>query len=323
MSESIAPLILEKLATLFLLIGVGGAARRSGLINEAGERTISTLLVDIFWPALIFSSITGNLSRADLLRNLSLPGFALVTVAFGWLLGLIGVRLMGYRDDRRRCFIFQSMFNNFVFMVLPFALLFIPERGAGLLFIHNLGMILALWIVGVPILQGENKAGPAERLKSLLTNPGIIATVSAMILVLSGLNTRLPNLAVTTLETLGAPTMAIAMMAAGSRIAGMGLGALRFDLWNMLLAFIRLLFLPLVLLGLAMAAWTAGLAGPETLIIFTLVNIVPVGVFSVSLANRFGSSPELMAESVTLTHIIGAGTMILWLLLMQKLPFFP
>jgi hypothetical protein len=30
-----------------------------------------------------------------------------------------------------------------------------------------------------------------------------------------------------------------------------------------------------------------------------------------------------MAESVTLTHLIGAGTMILWLLLMQKLPFFP
>ncbi|WP_319560213.1 AEC family transporter [Marispirochaeta sp.] len=76
MSGSIAPLILEKLAVLFLLIGAGGAVRKLGIISEEGESVVSTLLVDLFWPALIFTSITMNLTRDDILRNISLPVFA-------------------------------------------------------------------------------------------------------------------------------------------------------------------------------------------------------------------------------------------------------
>ncbi|WP_319478495.1 AEC family transporter [Marispirochaeta aestuarii] len=323
MSGSIAPLILEKLAVLFLLIGTGGLVRKAGLISEEGESVVSTLLVDLFWPALIFTSITMNLSRDDILRNISLPLFAAVTILAGGGLGLIAVKLMKYRGVRRNSFLFQSMMNNFVFLVLPFAVLFLPERGAGLLFVHNLGTILLLWTLCVPVLQGESRDREKELFKSLLKNPGIISTLAAIILVLTGLNTRLPAAISITMDYLGAPTMAIAMLVAGSRIAGTGLKAVRLDAWNLLIALIRLVLVPLILLGLSLIVWNAGLAGPETLLIFMLVNIVPVGVFSVSLANKYRASPELMAQSVALTHVIGAGTMLVWLLVLQKMPFFP
>lgn len=323
MSGSIAPLILEKLAVLFLLIGAGGIVRKAGLISEEGESVVSTLLVDLFWPALIFTSITMNLTRDDILRNISLPVFAALTIVTGGGLGLIGVKLMKYQGVRRRSFLFQSMMNNFVFLVLPFAVLFFPERGAGLLFVHNLGIILLLWILCVPVLQGETRDKEKDLLIGLLKNPGIIATISAIILVLTGINTRLPAAITITMDYLGAPTMAIAMLVAGSRIAGTGLKAVRVDPWNLLIALIRLVLVPLILLGLSLLVWEAGWAGPETLMIFMLVNIVPVGVFSVSLANKYKASPELMAQSVALTHVIGAGTMLAWLLILQKMPFFP
>ncbi|WP_319560212.1 AEC family transporter [Marispirochaeta sp.] len=230
---------------------------------------------------------------------------------------------MKYRGVRRSSFLFQSMMNNFVFLVLPFAVLFLPERGAGLLFVHNLGIILLLWTLCVPVLQGENRDKEKDLLMELVKNPGIIATISAIILVLTGINTRLPAAITITMDYLGAPTMAIAMLVAGSRIAGTGLKAVRIDPWNMLIALIRLVLVPLILLGLSLLVWEAGWAGSETLMIFMLVNIVPVGVFSVSLANKYKASPELMAQSVAFTHVIGAGTMLAWLLILQKMPFFP
>ena len=112
------------------------------------------------------------------------------------------------------------------------------------------------------------------------------------------------------------------MIVAGSRIAGEGLKALRLDMWNLLIALIRLILVPGVLLGLSLLLWKTGLFAPETLMIFMLVNIVPAGVFSVSLANRYNAAPELMAQSVALTHIIGAGTMFVWFLILQQMPFF-
>ena len=73
----------------------------------------------------------------------------------------------------------------------------------------------------------------------------------------------------------GASTIAVAMIVAGSRIAGEGLKALRLDMWNLLIALIRLILVPGVLLGLSLLLWKTGLFAPETLMIFMLVNIVP------------------------------------------------
>ncbi len=322
MTGSIAPIIINKLLTLFLLMFLGGAVRKMGIIDNNGEKYLSVLLVDIFWPALIFTSITGTLTRSDILENLMLPILAMVTILTGAAIGYAAAGLTGYRDARRRSFLFQSMMNNFVFMVLPFALLFLPKRGAGLLFVHNLGIILLLWTFCVPVLRGDHKQSLGQSLKTLAGNPTIIVTLIAIFLVLTGLNRSLPGFVVNSIELTGSSTVAIAMIVAGSRIAGEGIKALRLDVWNLLIALIRLILVPGVLLGLSLLLWQTGRFKPETLTIFMLVNIVPVGVFSVSLANRYNTAPELMAQSVALTHIIGAGTMFVWIILLRQMPFF-
>ena len=86
-----------------------------------------------------------------------LPLLASVTIFTGAAIGFITVGITGYTDARRRSFLFQSMMNNSSSWPCPLPSCFCPKRGAGLLFVHNLGIILVLWTFCVPILR-ENKS---------------------------------------------------------------------------------------------------------------------------------------------------------------------
>lgn len=310
-------IILGKIFYLLVLIAAGILARRLSLLSEKGEKDLSKLLVDIFWPAAIFASITLNLQAEDIVNNLVLPLSALVTAFTGLILALIIVKIFKFKDIKKQMFLFHSSINNFVFMVIPFAVLFLPEKGLGLLFLHNLGYLLFLWLVGVTLLQG--KSSIRDVLKRLLT-PGLIATVLGVIFVLTGLNNKIPNysnsLLFTIVEALGKPTIAVAMIIAGSSIFDLGVKALKFDKWNISLGVLRLLIIPFVLFALTLLL--RPYFNDEVLIIFMLVNVMPVSVNSVSIARRFKSSPELAAEGVVFTHLFGIPTMILFIYLIQQ-----
>ena len=57
---------------IFLIIGAGALVRRIGWLNEEADRSLMAVVVNLLYPALIFSLILGN----DALRepaNLLLP----------------------------------------------------------------------------------------------------------------------------------------------------------------------------------------------------------------------------------------------------------
>jgi predicted permease len=307
-------IILQKTVYLLLLIASGIIARKAGLLTDQGEKDLSTLLVDFFWPALILYQITHNLSAETILANVALPALAMVTGITGLLLGLLVVRLRGYRKDRGGMFLYHCMINNFVFMVLPFAEYYFPQEGAGLLFVHNLGMIVLIWTLGVFVLEGTFDW--RESLRHLLT-PGLLATVAGIGLVLGGLNRLIPQLGFDLLSTLGAPTVPVAMLVVGSRIYKLGRGALRFDEWNCLLGLWRLIVIPGVLLLIALLLGRYFEFSRQTLVLFMLVNVMPVSVNSVSLALRFKSDPSLAAQGVVFTHLFALLTLPVSVLLIE------
>ncbi|MBN1647798.1 MAG: AEC family transporter [Spirochaetales bacterium] len=305
-------IIMQKILFLILLIGSGIAARKFKLVSEEGENVLSRLLVDFMWPSSIFFSIISQLQARDIFDNILLPVSALVTAFTGLGLGLLGARLFGFRDDERKIFIYHSAINNFVFMVIPFVALFFGERGLGLLFLHNLGYILFLWIVGVSVLQG--KAPPREMFRRLLT-PGFLATIFGIIIVLTGLNNHMPGMVLSFFDTLGAPTMVIAMLVAGSRIYVLGFKSFKLNKWNISLGLIRLVLVPGLLFFAAILL--RPYVSDQILIVFMLVNVVPVSVNSIALAKRYNSSPELAAQGIVFTHVFGILTMSAFIALIQ------
>jgi predicted permease len=312
MSELI--LILEKTGFIILLMASGMVARHFRLIRESSEEDLGKLFTNLFWPCLILWSVGSRLEAADITANCLLPLTAVATIAIGLATGLVAVLAGQSRGDRRKIFLFHATFNNFSFMVLPFAMAFLPEKGAGLLFISNLGFILAIQSLGIIILKGHE--GLLSTLRHL-ASPGLLATLAAILLVLSGFNHYVPSLGWDLLSTLGAPTIPVALLLAGSRIYGMGLSALRFDRWNIGLAALRLLVVPGLVLALCFGLRGLGVSR-DILLITMLVAVMPVSVNSVSMAIAYRVSPDLAAQGVIFTHLFSIVTVTAWIMFIQK-----
>ncbi|MDR1519414.1 MAG: AEC family transporter [Planctomycetota bacterium] len=310
------PAILEKLAYVLLLIGSGFVCRGLGWISDQGERELGLLMLDAAWPALIFSSIVSTLDAGDILANIWLPALSLLIHVAGFGLGLAAARLFGFRGDRRRVFLFNCTMNNFLAMALPFAELFFPGRGTALLSVANLGSVIAIWTLGVYAIAGA--PDPRQTLRHLYS-PGMIATLAAIFCVLSGAGRLIPRLFLDVLATIGQPTLVLGMIVAGAQIYKLGRRALRFDLWNIATGLLRNLAIPAAMLGIALLF--RGRLTREALVLFTLVGATPASINSIPMAMKYGSDPELAAQGVIFTHLLGIFTMAMFISLIRTLLF--
>ncbi len=302
----------EKIIYLILLIICGILIRKLNLISDKGIEDLSKILVDFFWPALIFFQITSSLTSSDIINNISLPLFAIITGVTGYLLGIVFVRILKYQDNVKIIFLYNSTVNNFVFMVIPFVSLFFPKNGLGLLFIHNIGFIFIIWTIGISIFQKE-----LNFKNSLigLINPGFITTLAATIITLAGLNKFIPKLIFDSIKTMGDPTLAIAMIVVGAQIYKLGKDAIKFNLNNILIAFNRLILIPFVLF--LFAYLIKDFFSKEIIGIFMIVNVMPVSVISVSMAIRYNSDPDLAAQHVVSNHLISIITIPVYIMLIK------
>lgn len=307
-------LALEKIFFIAALIGAGMGARKFGIFSESTRKDMSMVIIDILWPALIFSSIINNLSAGEIVSNWYLPLLAMLTGVTGYFLAMGTAKAAGYKGGKKQMFLYHGTMNNYVYMAIPFVEVLIPGKGIGLLFIHNLGYIIILWTLGVAIFQGKR----GGFFKNLL-NPGLGATFLAIFLVLTGWRAFIPAPLMAVISSLGSPTVVVALLVIGSLIYELGFKSLKFDLWNILLGIVRLMGVPALLLGLALLAKNflifegVPLISNEALMIFMVVNLMPVSINSVSMAIRYGSSPELAAEGVVFTHLFSIITIALFL----------
>jgi predicted permease len=113
--------------------------------------------------------------------------------------------------------------------------------------------------------------------------------------------------------------MLLGLLIAGTQIYKLGRGALKFNGWNMLVGLTRNILVPGILFALAMLLRNS--LSRETLTIFMVVGVTPASVNSVTLALKFNVAPNLAAEGVVFTHVLGIGTMIGFITLVEQFLF--
>ena len=305
--------IAGKLLFIVLLMAAGVLAKRLRWISDDGEKDLSKLMLEFAWPALIFSSITRSLNAQDILDNIWLPLLSFLIHLLGFFAGLAVCRLTGWKEDRRKLFVFHATMNNFLIMALPFAQMFYPDKGAALLSTANLGSTIAIWTLGVSTMAGGLDARATVR---NLISPGLVATILAVALVLSGLNRFVPAVLGDALAVAGQPTLLFGLLLAGTQIWKLGRGALKFDAWNILVGLLRIVLIPGVFFLSALAL--RGSVSREGLVIVMLVAMAPASVNSISLAIKYGASARLAAEGVLFTHFFSLLTMPVFVLLIDR-----
>lgn len=314
-------IVLRILAT-FLMIAVGFIARRKNRITDDTTGQLSYVLTRFFYPALVFTSMTHNFDLAGLGEFWMLPVGGFSIMAMGFVIGLIIEKFIHRpKVGLENAFLFQCTMNNYSFLPLPLALMLWGEEGVAGVIFASLGAELAVWTLGVFAISGRkiNKSS----LKNLLSPPLLTITFSLLWIVLRDV---LPDPLISTLsrpffanpfgavrdalQMLGSATIPIAMVMAGSRMAGLKANHL-VSMEKNIVATLRLLLVPGLVWGLLVVLPVPS----EVQRTLLLISTMPSAVASVIFSELYREDAEFAAACILLTHILCIFTIPVWMLL--------
>ena len=308
------PLILMSLAGYVLC--------RMNWLDARFNRQLSLLMLNVFYPCLIISSILRNFTLESLLQNWMMPVGTIFILGTGWILGLITLPLVkGYPLSTQRCYHFICMMNNYSFLPILLAASLWNEKAVALIAFSALGSELCVWTLGIKSITGQ----PLERsfLRHLVSMPMLALGTSFILLALRSLcmhhqwipapGSASNELLTTLLDTCrmaGGATIPSSAVICGARIAMLQphkilspiiLGA----------SVLRLIVVPAITITVLMLFPM----DVEIRRVLILIATMPVAMASVTLAEAYKSDADFSAAAILFTHAACLVTVPLWLLL--------
>lgn len=318
--------VLRQVMPVYLLMLVGAALRRVGLTRRENDDGILHLVFHVLYPCFIIDRILGS----DSVRDVSAvawgigSGFGLTAAGFGvaWLIaGLLGFQ----RGTGKRTFALSAGVQNFGYTAIPVVeQIWVGTGAIAMLFVHNLGVELAIWSVGVMLISGQREV-PWRK----LINGPVVAVVLGLLLVATGWDgmrvppgkdVAEPGVLRTTMRWLGSGAFPVAIFVTGAVVMDL-IGQVRPTLRASLGGIaVRLAILPFVILAAARF-----LPSPDPLKQVLIVQAsMPAAVTPILLAKLYGGRPAVAVEIVVATTVVSLLTMPLILLLgRQWLGFLP
>ena len=284
----------QQVVVLFLLIGTGVLAVKTGVLRPEHKQALSNLLVYIVVPAMIVNSYRMEFS-AEILRNL-LAAFGMSTFAI--LAGTVITLLLTARkkDSRTPIFRFACIFSNAAYMGFPLiSALFGSE---GLLYASAFVTVfnILLWTMGYGFVSGSSS--PKEVVRSLVRTPVLYAVIAGLAVYL--LQIPIPNLIAQPLELLAGMNTPLSMMITGMLIAAGSVKSIVTDVHIWKLAAVRMVLIPAVCLALFSLLGFHGTAAQ----VVVLLECCPAAAITSVFAVQFGHDESFAAASVVLTTLL-------------------
>lgn len=309
--------VMQAVIPVYLMVGVGLALRGLKVVTPEMERGMLKLIIHCLYPSLILDKTLGN----DLVRQPAVLGWG-IGLGFGLVITGMGVsyavgRLLGLQSGNgRRTFCVAVGTQNFGYIAIPLlGALFVTqgnEQVFGVLFVHSLGVEIALWVFGVMIMTGSVFGNP----KAMINGP-TVAVVLGILLSSTGLWRFF--------EASGG-----GVVGAGFRQGMSWLGASAFPMGLVLIGatmydligkerlapkivagslLVRIIIMPVLFL---LAAWKLPLI-EEMRQVLVVQASMPAAVSPIILARHYGGSPGVAVQAVIATSVVALVTMPWWI----------
>lgn len=300
--------IFSAVIPVFGIMLVGWLVRRAQWMDAKGEHTLMRLVVNIFYPLMIFSFISGNedLRNPVTLFSAAFSGFAITVV--GGIICLKLAKYFGIKDPvTARTFAVTAAVNNYGYLAIPVCTLVFGRTTTGVLLAMNVGIELAIWSWGVLTLSGQLRL---SQLKRALSPPVIALLVSAPLNLL-GWDRYIPTAFIQFANTLGGAAIPVGVLMIGASIYELTPALRSARDWNIDLAgsVMRLLVLPSLIL--AIVALMPGVPMPLRQVL-VIQLAMPCGIFGIVLAKHYGGNPTIATRVVLPTCLLGLITIPLW-----------
>ena len=293
--------VIASVLPVYLLLIVGAVLRRTGVLAREDDAGVMRLVFSLMLPCFILDKILGSAvlrSGSVVMWGLFLGFFLiLVGIGIGWVVG----RGLGLeRGMGARTFALSAGCQNFGFTAVPVVEILWGGSGAlALLFVHNIGVEVAMWSVGVLMMSG----GPVKW--GRLINGVTVAVTIGLGLVALGLDGQVTGPARTALSMIGIGAFPVAILISGCSMMDLA-GAERPDLRVLLGgALVRLALAPAAILCAAKF-----LPLPvELRQVLVVQAAMPAGMSAILLAKMYGGRPAVAVQVVLATTVLSLVTL--------------
>lgn len=294
-------IILPKLLSFLLLIGLGYLISRLGLIRQEGLSSLSALLIRVVLPCLTVSLMHQrgttfvSLFRCRQLVLWQLGGY-LVLAAVG-----IGcTRLLGLKGTRANVHRGCMVGGNFAFVVIPMMMaLYAGTEGEQYVPICSAVDTIVVWTLGLALFTHGTSDRGEPLLKTLgkrLANPIILAIVG--MLVLNSLGVALPDMVLELCGDIGNISYSLGLIYVGCSVFYLKKGSVSL-LKPVSLILLTKLFLVPLLMYVAASRFL-----PETeAVILMLILGAPSMTTSVMIADQYQLDTDYAATAVFVTTL--------------------
>lgn len=288
----------SQVLVLFILIAIGFLCGKKGIINENAAKKMTDIVLYVVTPCVMISAFQKEFSPETLVKVLIAAAAAAVILT----LSIVIVRLVFRQKDinRKKVLQFAVIFSNCGFMSLPLQRELLGEDGwfYGSIFVAVFNIFV--WTYGLFDMSGDKKQ---LSIKKLVTNPGIIGALAAILLFVLGI--KLPGIIsqpVTHLANLNTP---VPMLIIGFYLSRAKLKNAFTDAGAYLAMALRLIAIP-VAVTFAMAA----LGLDKTMIIaYVIACSAPTAATTTMFSAKFDRDVELSVSVVAASTILSIITM--------------
>lgn len=296
--------VILRMLVIFIIILLGVLVKKADLIPEDGDKVLSTLVIYIGNPALIFNSVlSGNL---EITRKEAFF-YVMISFVFYAVLILVG-KAMSYipflKAIPRKHMEAMLVFTNMGFIGLPVIQSIYGDGAIFYIAIMGIPFNILVYSYGVYLLGKESSRMP---LKNML-NPSIITAVAVLLLFF--MDIPVPSFVMDLTDMVGGITVPLALIIVGYNLARESILNILKDKAVYLFLIFKLILYPAAILLI----FRPFVKNPVFLGVMVIVAAMPVGS-NVSMINReYGEEKDsaALAKCTVLSTIVSAIAIPIW-----------
>jgi len=282
-----------------ILIAIGFAGARAGIIDKDSRDKLSDVLVRILLPVSMIASSQQEFSIVNAGGAVEILFLALIyyIIMFGsgiWILKLLG------RDKRRMAIeILLVTFANTAFLGIPVLSEIAGDVGVLYAVVFNCVFDLVYFSIGMYMLQDAVHERKSDfKITHLLKDPLSIVAITTIILYM--IPYRFPVVITESLDLLGNTMMPVSMLIIGAQISCMNYKELFVNKRAFMLSIMKMLIIPMIVLGV-MRLIGANMEITATMVI---LSAMPSGSLNIIMAEKYRVEPELATSTVMQTTLV-------------------
>lgn len=285
---------LEVMVVLFIIVVLGYVLCKLGYMGDKFDQKLSAIVIDVTCPALILSSVMGDV-LPDRTLILPLLGVGFLTYFILLVFGFFVPRLITKNRDDQGMIGFALMFANVGFIGYPIVSSIFGPKAIFYAALLNMPNTFFIFTAGVMLVKGEYSIRQLN--PKVLFSPAMIAAFAAALIVAVNLHT--PDLIARPITMVGNITVPAALMVIGSSMARLPLKQI-IGSWKVYVSSaVRLVVVPVSLYFLFRVCGVSDAIND----INTVVIAMPVASFGTMFCMKYGRNPALMTEITFITTV--------------------